>query len=236
MSSETVLTLRASPQDLTSSEEAASFRRSRRHGRHVRAYRLRRHTDVGRSFHEHLAEHIDRAAVPDDRRTEDPLRRERARGRSRAPVEPLAGEPSRLRPDVGPPRRARASGGRRPARLRAFRASRLALGAARDGGVRRSGSPTSSGSSTRTRSARTSAPAPCCSRLPTTPAAASIVVGSGGASYPLELGGILNDWVVAPDVEGYRAADPREIVSAAVSGIERYELPDSCQRGLPLRL
>src|SRR4029079_612573 len=55
----------------------------------------------------------------------------------------------------------------------------------------------------------------------------SIVVGSGGASFPLELGGILNDWVVAPDVEGYRAADPREIVSAAVSGIERYELPDS---------
>jgi pimeloyl-ACP methyl ester carboxylesterase len=55
----------------------------------------------------------------------------------------------------------------------------------------------------------------------------SIVVGSGGASYPLELGGILNDWVVAPDVEGYRAADLREIVSAAVSGIERYELPDS---------
>jgi pimeloyl-ACP methyl ester carboxylesterase len=55
----------------------------------------------------------------------------------------------------------------------------------------------------------------------------SIVVGSGGASYPLELGGILNDWVVAPDIEGYRAADPREIVSAAVSGIERYELPDS---------
>jgi pimeloyl-ACP methyl ester carboxylesterase len=55
----------------------------------------------------------------------------------------------------------------------------------------------------------------------------SIVVGSGGASYPLELGGILDDWVVAPDVEGYRAADPREIVSAAVSGIEHYELPDS---------
>jgi pimeloyl-ACP methyl ester carboxylesterase len=55
----------------------------------------------------------------------------------------------------------------------------------------------------------------------------SIVVGSGGASFPLELGGILNDWVVAPDIEGYRAADPREIVSAAVSGIERYELPDA---------
>jgi pimeloyl-ACP methyl ester carboxylesterase len=54
----------------------------------------------------------------------------------------------------------------------------------------------------------------------------SIVLGSGGASFPLELGGILNDWVVAPDVEGYRAIDPRQIVSGALSGIERYELPD----------
>jgi hypothetical protein len=38
----------------------------------------------------------------------------------------------------------------------------------------------------------------------------SMVVGSGGGSFPLELVGILNNWVVAPDVEGYRAADPRE--------------------------
>jgi pimeloyl-ACP methyl ester carboxylesterase len=53
----------------------------------------------------------------------------------------------------------------------------------------------------------------------------SIVLGSGGASFPLQLGGILNDWVVASDVEGYRAIDPRDIVSGAVSGIERYELP-----------
>jgi pimeloyl-ACP methyl ester carboxylesterase len=55
----------------------------------------------------------------------------------------------------------------------------------------------------------------------------SIVLGSGGASFPLELGGILNDWVVAPDVDRYRAVDPRAIVSAAVSGIERYHLPDA---------
>jgi pimeloyl-ACP methyl ester carboxylesterase len=54
----------------------------------------------------------------------------------------------------------------------------------------------------------------------------SIVLGSGGASFPLELGGILNDWVAAPDVDGYRAVDARQIVSAALSGIERYELPD----------
>ena len=55
----------------------------------------------------------------------------------------------------------------------------------------------------------------------------SLVVGSGGASFPLELGGILNDWVVAPDVEGYRKADPRAIVSVGLSNIERYTLPDA---------
>lgn len=55
----------------------------------------------------------------------------------------------------------------------------------------------------------------------------SLVVGSGGASFPLELGGILNDWVAAPDVEGYRAVDPRSIVTAALSGIERYRLPEA---------
>ncbi|GAB3062194.1 alpha/beta hydrolase [Intrasporangium mesophilum] len=54
----------------------------------------------------------------------------------------------------------------------------------------------------------------------------SIVLGSGGASYPLELGGILNDWVTAPDVEQFRSIDPRLIVSGAVSGIEQYQLPD----------
>jgi pimeloyl-ACP methyl ester carboxylesterase len=54
----------------------------------------------------------------------------------------------------------------------------------------------------------------------------SLVVGSGGASFPLELGGILNDWVVAPDVEGLRAVDSRLIVSGALSGLERYQLPD----------
>jgi pimeloyl-ACP methyl ester carboxylesterase len=55
----------------------------------------------------------------------------------------------------------------------------------------------------------------------------SLVVGSGGASFPLELGGILNDWVVAPDIEGYRSVEPRRIVSAALSGIKRYTLPES---------
>jgi pimeloyl-ACP methyl ester carboxylesterase len=54
----------------------------------------------------------------------------------------------------------------------------------------------------------------------------SLVVGSGGSAYPLQLGGVLKDWVEAPDLEEYRSADPRHIVAGALTGIERYQLPD----------
>ena len=55
----------------------------------------------------------------------------------------------------------------------------------------------------------------------------SLVVGSGGAAYPLQLGSVLKDWVEAPDVEAYRSADPREIVGGALNAdLERYALPD----------
>ena len=55
----------------------------------------------------------------------------------------------------------------------------------------------------------------------------SLVVGSGGAAVPLQLGGILMDWVVEPDLEKFRSLDPREIVAGALSGLERYTLPDA---------
>jgi pimeloyl-ACP methyl ester carboxylesterase len=54
----------------------------------------------------------------------------------------------------------------------------------------------------------------------------SLVVGSGGSAFPLQLGGVLKDWVEAPDLEGYRSADPRQIVAGALTDIERYALPD----------
>jgi pimeloyl-ACP methyl ester carboxylesterase len=54
----------------------------------------------------------------------------------------------------------------------------------------------------------------------------SLVVGGGGAAVPLQLGGVLREWVEAPDLERYRSADPRQIVAAALTNIERYELPD----------
>jgi pimeloyl-ACP methyl ester carboxylesterase len=55
----------------------------------------------------------------------------------------------------------------------------------------------------------------------------SLVVGSGGAAVPIQLGAALRDWVEAPDLEGYRSQDPRQIVAGALSGIERYQLPDA---------
>ena len=54
----------------------------------------------------------------------------------------------------------------------------------------------------------------------------SLVVGSGGAAFPLQLGSRLKDWVEAPDLEPYRNADPRQIVADSLTGIEQHELPD----------
>ena len=55
----------------------------------------------------------------------------------------------------------------------------------------------------------------------------SLVVGSGASAVPLQLGGVLQDWVEAVDLAAYRHGDPRQIVAGALAGIERYPLPDS---------
>jgi pimeloyl-ACP methyl ester carboxylesterase len=54
----------------------------------------------------------------------------------------------------------------------------------------------------------------------------SLVVGSGGAAVPLQLGGALKDWIETPDIDRFRHGDPRQI-AAALAGIERYPLPDA---------
>jgi pimeloyl-ACP methyl ester carboxylesterase len=54
----------------------------------------------------------------------------------------------------------------------------------------------------------------------------SLVVGSGGSAYPLQLGHLLKEWVEAPDLEPYRGLDPRQIVADSLRGIERHALPD----------
>ena len=55
----------------------------------------------------------------------------------------------------------------------------------------------------------------------------SLVVGSGGVSFPIELGHVLKDWVETDDLSPYRNAAPREIVAAAIEDLGSYELPPS---------
>jgi len=48
---------------------------------------------------------------------------------------------------------------------------------------------------------------------------ASVVVGTGGAAIPLELGEPLKSWVLDPDLDKYRRMDPRAIVNVAVDTV-----------------
>jgi pimeloyl-ACP methyl ester carboxylesterase len=55
----------------------------------------------------------------------------------------------------------------------------------------------------------------------------SLVIGSGGAAFPLQLTGVLKDWVEDSEYEKYRAADPGQIVRIALSTIAGYKVPDA---------
>jgi pimeloyl-ACP methyl ester carboxylesterase len=46
-----------------------------------------------------------------------------------------------------------------------------------------------------------------------------VIVGTGGAAVPLELGEPLRSWVLDPDLDKYRAMDPRAIVNVAMDTI-----------------
>jgi len=48
---------------------------------------------------------------------------------------------------------------------------------------------------------------------------ASVIVGTGGAAVPLQLGEPLRSWVLDPDLEKYRRIDPQVIVDTAVGTI-----------------
>ena len=54
----------------------------------------------------------------------------------------------------------------------------------------------------------------------------SLIVGGGPAAFPLQLGGVLKDWVEAPDLAGYRRAAPQQIVASVLTDIQRYALLD----------
>src|SRR6201997_3591833 len=48
---------------------------------------------------------------------------------------------------------------------------------------------------------------------------ASVIVGTGGAAVPIDLGEPLKSWVLDPDLDKYRRIDPRAIVNVAVDTI-----------------
>ncbi|MCV7413270.1 alpha/beta fold hydrolase [Mycobacterium florentinum] len=50
----------------------------------------------------------------------------------------------------------------------------------------------------------------------------SVVVGSGGAAVPIQVTGVLKDWVEATDLEPYRQFGGRKIVEIALSTIAGY--------------
>jgi pimeloyl-ACP methyl ester carboxylesterase len=54
----------------------------------------------------------------------------------------------------------------------------------------------------------------------------SLVIGSGATAYPLQVGGVLKDIIDAPDLEAFRAIDPRVTLGASLDkGHEQYRLP-----------
>jgi pimeloyl-ACP methyl ester carboxylesterase len=55
----------------------------------------------------------------------------------------------------------------------------------------------------------------------------SAVVGSGAASFPLEVTGSLKEIIEAQDLSGFRAVDGRDIVARALEGIERHTLSEA---------
>jgi pimeloyl-ACP methyl ester carboxylesterase len=53
----------------------------------------------------------------------------------------------------------------------------------------------------------------------------SLVVVTGAVAFPLQVTGALKDFIDAPDLESFRALDPRSIVGGAVDGMEGYRVP-----------
>ena len=57
----------------------------------------------------------------------------------------------------------------------------------------------------------------------------SLVVGTGATAVPLQVGDPLKEWVEAPDLEPYRRVDGRQVVTAAMSTLERYQPTDAAR-------
>ena len=57
----------------------------------------------------------------------------------------------------------------------------------------------------------------------------SLVVGTGGAAFPIQLEGKLREWVFAPDLEPYRRLGGRQIVENVIQTLESYLISDAAR-------
>jgi pimeloyl-ACP methyl ester carboxylesterase len=57
----------------------------------------------------------------------------------------------------------------------------------------------------------------------------SLVLGTGGAAVPIELGDPLREWVFARDLEPYRRMGGRAIVERTLATLERYKVSDAAR-------
>jgi pimeloyl-ACP methyl ester carboxylesterase len=55
----------------------------------------------------------------------------------------------------------------------------------------------------------------------------SIVVGSGGATFPLHVEGLVKTFIEADDLTPFRQADPAQGIQQFVAGIKNYKVPDA---------
>jgi pimeloyl-ACP methyl ester carboxylesterase len=55
----------------------------------------------------------------------------------------------------------------------------------------------------------------------------SVVVGSGAAAVPIQVGGLIKEIIEAPDLDGFRQANSLDVMRTALSDITQYPLPEA---------
>ena len=53
----------------------------------------------------------------------------------------------------------------------------------------------------------------------------SIVIGAGGATFPLQVDGLLKTFIDAGSIEPFKELDPAEVISQSVGSIKNYDVP-----------
>jgi len=53
----------------------------------------------------------------------------------------------------------------------------------------------------------------------------SIVIGAGGATFPLQVDGLLKTFIDAGSIEPFKELDPAEVISQSIGAIKNYDVP-----------